>query len=92
MPDTPTGELTGKGQVRLDWNDVAGADSYDVRYFDDQWVELPTSGISIVFNGSGGPSQRVEGLGPLLLLSSSREWGRCLGVVGAQHDEQPGLG
>ena len=64
MPDTPTGELTGKGQVRLDWNDVAGADSYDVRYFDDQWVELPTSGISIVFNGSGA---QVSGL---------KDWGR----------------
>ena len=63
-PDKPTGEVTGKGQVRLDWNDVAGTESYDVRYFDDNWMELPTGGISIVFDGSGA---QVSGL---------KDWGR----------------
>ena len=34
VPDAPTGTVTAPGQVALDWNDVAGADSYDVRYYD----------------------------------------------------------
>ena len=52
VPDQPVGQVSGKGQVRLEWNDVAGAGSYDVRYFDGQWMELPAGGISIVFDGS----------------------------------------
>ena len=63
VPDKPIGEVTGTGQVRLDWNDVAGAESYDVRYFDDNWMELPTGGISIVFDGSGGHISRLKDWG-----------------------------
>ena len=53
VPDTPTGEVTGKGQVRLDWNDVEGATYYQVRFYDNEdWVELPTDEIEIVIDGS----------------------------------------
>ena len=53
-PDTPSGEVTGKGQVTLDWNDVAGAAYYQVRFWDaTDWVELPTDDIGIVLDGSG---------------------------------------
>ena len=59
-PDAPTGEVLEPGRVTLDWNDVAGADSYAVRYYDDDhWVELPTGKITIVFDGSGA---EVSGL------------------------------
>ena len=59
-PDAPTGEVLEPGRVTLDWNDVAGADSYDLRYYDDDhWVELPTGKITIVFDGSGA---EVSGL------------------------------
>ena len=58
--DAPAGEVLEPGRVTLDWNDVAGADSYDVRYYDDDhWVELPTGKITIVFDGSGA---EVSGL------------------------------
>ena len=52
-PDTPTGEVIGEGQVRLDWNDVIGATSYKVRFWKlTDWVDLPTADIGIVFDGS----------------------------------------
>ena len=53
-PQTPTGEVTGRGQAQLDWNDVEGAAYYQVRFWDaDEWVELPTDEIAIVIDGSG---------------------------------------
>ena len=58
-PDKPTGSMPEPGSVMLDWNDVAGADSYDVRYYDDDWVELPAGSITIVFDGSGA---QISGL------------------------------
>ena len=53
-PERPTGEVTGRGQVRLDWNDAAGAEFYQVRFCcgNQDWVELPTDGIEIVIDGS----------------------------------------
>ena len=54
LPDTPTGEVIGKEQVRLDWNDVESATSYQVRFWhSSDWVELPTDEIGIVIDGSG---------------------------------------
>ena len=43
--------------VELDWNDVPGADSYDVQFFDAdrrEWVDLPSraDGYEIAFDGS----------------------------------------
>lgn len=54
VPETPTGEVTGEGRVQLDWNDVAGAAYYQVRFCcgNKNWVELPTDGIEIVIEGS----------------------------------------
>ena len=52
-PDKLTGEVIGKGQVRLDWNNVAEASSYEVRFWAlTDWVDLPTDDIGIVFDGS----------------------------------------
>ena len=65
-PDTPTGEVTGKGRVRLDWNDVAGATYYQVRFFDDDdadWVELPTDEIGIAIEGSGATVSNLPDYG-----------------------------
>ena len=60
VPDTPTGEVIGRGQVKLDWNDVAGAAFYQVRYWDDtEWVELPTDEIAIVIDGSGATISKL---------------------------------
>ena len=60
--DTLTGEVIGKGQARLDWNDVAGATGYGVQFYTptpDGWVDLPTDDIGIVYDGS---SATVSGL------------------------------
>ena len=63
-PNQPEGQLTGPGEVSLDWNDVPSATSYTVRVWQvDAWTELSTdasvNGISITFNGS---SATVSGL------------------------------
>ena len=60
VPDAPTGEVTGKGQVRLDWNDVEGATYYQVRFYGNEgWVELPTDDISLVLDGSGATASNL---------------------------------
>ena len=61
-PDTPTGEVTAKGQVKLDWNDVEGATGYRVQFYVSMttgWVDLPTDDIGIAYDGS---SATVSGL------------------------------
>ena len=58
-PATPTGlsgEETSQRVVSLDWDDAAGATSYQVGLWDSDaaaWVVLPTDDTSIVMNGSG---------------------------------------
>ena len=63
-PDEPTGEVTGKGEVRLDWNDVEGAAYYQVRFYGDtDWVELPTDEIDLVLDGSGATASNLPDYG-----------------------------
>ena len=64
-PERPTGEVTGRGQVQLDWNDAAGAEFYQVRFCcgNQDWVELPTDGIEIVFDGSGATLSNLPDYG-----------------------------
>ena len=64
VPDTPTGEVTGKGRVTLDWNDVAGAAYYQVRFWKaTEWVELPTDDIGIALDGSGATVSNLPDYG-----------------------------
>ena len=64
VPDKPTGEVTGKGQVRLDWNDVEGATYYQVRFYDNaDWIELPTDEISLVLDGSEAAASNLPDYG-----------------------------
>ena len=56
-PDTPAqpvGTAVFAGGVDLEWNDVPGADSYDVQLFrNGQWMDLPGDGVEIAFYGAG---------------------------------------
>ena len=57
-PNQPEGQLTGPGEVSLDWNDVPTATSYVVAVWQDSgWTGLSADsavkGVSITFNGSG---------------------------------------
>ena len=53
-PDRPVGTAVFVGGVDLEWNDVPGADSYDVQLFrNDQWINLPGDGVEIAFYGAG---------------------------------------
>ena len=53
-PDQPTGTAVFIGGVDLEWNDVPGADSYDVQLFrSGQWIDLPGDGVDIAFYGAG---------------------------------------
>ena len=53
-PTQPTGTAVFTGGVDLEWNDVPGADSYDVQLFrNGQWIDLPGDGVEIAFYGAG---------------------------------------
>ena len=53
-PDRPVGTGVFAGGVDLEWNDVPGADSYDVQLFrNGQWMDLPGDGVEIAFYGAG---------------------------------------
>ena len=53
-PERPTGNAVFIGGVDLEWNDVPGADSYDVQLFrNGQWMDLPGDGVEIAFYGAG---------------------------------------
>ena len=53
-PDQPIGTAVFIGGVDLEWNDVPGADSYDVQLFrNGQWIDLPGDGVEIAFYGAG---------------------------------------
>ena len=61
-PDVPSGNAVFVGGVDLEWNDVPGADSYDVQLFrNGQWAHLPGDGIEIAFYGAGAI---ISGLDP----------------------------
>ena len=64
-PDAPTGKVTGFGQVQLDWNDVAEAAYYQVRFFyaSYEWVELPAHEIEIAIDGSGAAVSNLPDYG-----------------------------
>ena len=64
-PDAPAGEVTGEGQVRLDWNDVEDASYYQVRFCcgGADWVILPTGGIEVVFDGSRATASNLPDYG-----------------------------
>ena len=50
IPGTPTGPAIDAGIVDVEWNEVEGADSYDVQIFLD---DLPGNGIEVVLYGTG---------------------------------------
>ena len=61
-PDQPIGTAVFAGGVDLEWNDVPGADSYDVQlYRNGQWLDLPGDGVEIAFYGAGAI---ISGLDP----------------------------
>ena len=66
-PDTPQ-NLTGKAvyhrRVSLDWDDVFGADSYEVQFYD--WdvralVVLPHRDVTVAFSGSSAVADQLTG-------------------------------
>ena len=65
-PDLPIGTAVFIGGVDLEWNEVPGADSYDVQmYRNGQWTDLPGDGVEIAFYGAGAI---ISGLDPSLTL------------------------
>jgi len=65
-PNRPTGSAVFIGGVDLEWNDVSGADSYDVQlYQGGRWNDLPGNGVEIAFYGAGAI---ISGLDPTATL------------------------
>ena len=60
-PERPTGTVVFIGGVDLEWNDVPGADSYDVQlYRNGQWIDLPGDGVEIAFYGAGAIIRELD--------------------------------
>ena len=66
-PDTPTLRALHKGMVEVDWNDVSGANQYEVQFYTSSgWLDIPNAGLGteIFFHGSRGLATGLpEGLG-----------------------------
>ena len=62
-PDQPTGTALWMGMMDVEWNEVPGAETYEVQYFHmmSDWADLPGNGIGIAFYGAGAV---VSGLSP----------------------------
>ena len=61
IPDQPAGTAVFIGGVDLEWNEVPGADSYDVQQYRGGWTDLPADGVEIAFYGAGAI---ISGLDP----------------------------
>ena len=62
VPDQPAGTAVFVGGVDLEWNDVPGADSYEVQQSrGGQWTGLPADGVEVAFYGAGAI---ISGLDP----------------------------
>ena len=62
VPDQPEGTAVFIGGVDLEWNDVPGADSYEVQLGrGGQWIDLPADGVEVAFYGAGSI---ISGLDP----------------------------
>ena len=67
-PNRPTATAVFIGGVDLEWNDVTGADSYDVQlYRNGQWIDLPGDGVEIAFYGAGAIISRLDPTATLYL-------------------------
>ena len=72
-PDKPTGTAVFIGGVDLEWNDVAGADSYEVQLFTNgQWTLLPANGVEIAFYGAGAIISELDPAATLWLRVRAR--------------------
>ena len=62
VPDQPEGTAVFIGGVDLEWDDVPGADSYDVQLGrGGLWIDLPGGGVEVAFYGAGAI---ISGLDP----------------------------
>ena len=62
VPDQPDGTAVFIGGVDLEWNDIPGADSYEVQLGrGGQWIDLPGDGVEVAFYGAGAI---ISGLDP----------------------------
>ena len=72
-PDKPTGTAVFIGGVDLEWNDVSGADSYEVQLFTNgQWTLLPANGVEIAFYGAGAIVSELDPADTLWLRVRAR--------------------
>ena len=92
-PDTPenlTGEAVYHRRVELDWDDVSGADSYQVQFYD--WdtramVVLPFKEITVVFDGSSAVVDKLTGTSFWWLqvravnTAGASEWSRVVQIL-----------
>ena len=60
-PETPTGTALHAGIVDVEWNEVEGADSYELQVFlGRHWIDLPGEGIQVSFYGAGAVVRNIQ--------------------------------
>ena len=60
-PETPTGTALHAGIVDVEWNEVEGADSYELQVFlGRDWIDLPGEGIQVSFYGAGAVVRKIQ--------------------------------
>ncbi len=65
-PGKPTAKAVFQGGVDLEWNEVPGAESYDVQlHRNGQWIGLPGDGVAIAFYGAGAIISQLNHEGSL---------------------------
>ena len=61
VPDIPAGTALHAGIVDVEWNEVEGADSYDLQVFlGHHWIDLPGEGIQVAFYGAGAVVRNLQ--------------------------------
>ena len=64
-PERPEGTAIFIGGVDLEWDEVPGADSYEVQLFrNGQWIDLPGDGVEIAYYGAGAIISQLNHDGP----------------------------
>ena len=60
-PSRPIAKVLDPGTVSLDWDDVAGASGYELRYGDSEWNVLPHGDVSVTMEGSSAVVRSLPG-------------------------------
>ena len=72
VPGRPTVQEVHAGTVRVEWDEIDGAENYDLQVFLDEWEDLPNGQIQVAQYGSGAILRNMPRLGRYYLRVRAR--------------------